>query len=136
MSHIRTSLPVPTQPWESAKAKFLEGLSQEDVSRFQAANIENVFYSTEVAQRKHADESKIWPLQQRLSSLVDAIDDYGKALDVYANTYGLILSPMWGSIRVIIHVSLASSLSSPFDVSVLLLCGEQYIMTLTKSPDC
>jgi hypothetical protein len=106
MSHIRTTLPVPTQPWDSAKAKFLEGLSQEDVSRFEAANIENIFYSTEVAQRKHATESKIWPLQQRMSSLVDAIDDYGKALDVYVNTNGLILSPIWGSIRVVLHVGL------------------------------
>jgi hypothetical protein len=37
--------------------------------------------------------------------LVDAIDDYGKALDVYSNTYGLVMSPLWGSLRIVLHVS-------------------------------
>lgn len=110
MSQIRTSLPVPTQPWEVAKAKFLEGLAQADIARFQAATMENLFYCTDVTIRTHAQKSRAWPLQQRMSSLVDAIDDYGKALDVYANTYGLILSPIWGSLRVIIHVSAENSL--------------------------
>jgi len=108
MSNIRTSLPIPTQPWEAATAKFLEGLSAEEVTRFRTGTIENLFYGTSVVQRKHAQESRVWPLQQRMSSLVDAIDDYGKALDVYANTYGLILSPIWGSIRVLLHVSVVS----------------------------
>ena len=105
MSSIPTSLPIATQPWEAAKAKFLEGLPLEEVKRFKDATIDNIFYVASVAQKKHARHSKIWPLQQRLSSLVDAIQDYGQALDVYANTYGLILSPIWGSIRVILHVS-------------------------------
>jgi hypothetical protein len=104
MSNIRTSLPVATQPWEAAKARFLERLSPEDVRNFHEATIENLFYATSAAQKRYAQQSRSWPLQQRLSSLVDAIDDYGKALDVFANTYSLVLSPVWGSIRVVIHV--------------------------------
>jgi hypothetical protein len=77
MSQIRTNMPVATQPWEAAKAKFLEGLSQADVARFRAATMENFFYSTAVTLRNHAQESRAWPLQQRMSSLADAIDDYG-----------------------------------------------------------
>ena len=107
-NNIRTSLPIPTQPWEAATAKFLEGLSAEEVAKFRTGTIENLFYGTSVAQWKHAQESRVWPLQQRMSSLVDAIEDYGKALDVYANTYGLILSPIWVSIRVLLHVSVVS----------------------------
>jgi hypothetical protein len=73
--------------------------------------MENFFYSTDVTLRNHAQESRAWPLQQRMSSLADAIDDYGKALDVYTNTYGLVLSPIWGSLRVVLHVSLILSRS-------------------------
>jgi hypothetical protein len=58
--------------------------------------METLFYSTVVTLRTHAQKSRPWPLQQRMSSLVDATKDYGKALDVYRNTYGLILSPIWG----------------------------------------
>jgi hypothetical protein len=96
MSHIRTSLPIPTQPWETAKAKFLDGLSAEEVSRYQVATIEDMFYKSDVIHKKYAQESKTCRLQERISSLVDAISDYSKALDVYVNSYGLILSPAMG----------------------------------------
>lgn len=111
MSSIRTSLPIPTQPWEAAKSRFLDGLSPEETKRFNDATLENLFYDASAAQKKHAHNSKTWLRQERLSSLVDAIDDYGKALDVFANTYGLILSPIWGSLRVILHVSIHANMS-------------------------
>ncbi|KAF2870424.1 hypothetical protein BDV95DRAFT_81231 [Massariosphaeria phaeospora] len=105
MASIRTSVPFPTEPWEAAKQKFLEALSEEDIKRFKDATLENVFYGASSTQKKHAHGSRSWAIQERLSSLVDGIDDYGKALDVYANTYGLILSPIWGSIRVVLHIA-------------------------------
>lgn len=105
MSSIRTNLPIATQPWEAAKARFLQGLSAEQVDSFRHATVENIFYVASVAQRKHAQQSKTWALQQRLSPLMDAIKDYGQALDVYTNAYPIVLSPIWGSIRVVIHVS-------------------------------
>lgn len=104
MSNIRTNLPVPTRPWEDAKVKFLAGLSPEDVARFIAATPENLFYDASTAQKKHAQQSRSWLMQERVSSLVDAINDYGKALDVYSNSYGLILCPIWGSLRIVLQV--------------------------------
>jgi hypothetical protein len=105
MSNIRTSLPLPTQPWEAAKARFLDGLTLEECKRFKDATPENLFYDTSAAQKRHTDNSRSWLLQERISSLVDAIEEYGKALDVYSNTYGLVMSPLWGSLRIILHVS-------------------------------
>jgi hypothetical protein len=107
MAMIRTSIPIPTQPWEAAKARFLEGLSSEDIQRFKEATLENLFFSGSAAQKRHAHDSRSWLMQDRLSSLVDAVDDYGKALDVYPNACGLIISPIWGSLRIVMHVSLA-----------------------------
>lgn len=104
MSNIRTSLPVPTQPWEDAKTRFIAGLSPEEAARFYAATPENLFYDASAAQKKHAQNSRAWLMQERISSLVDAIDDFGKALDVYSNTYGLVICPLWGSLRIILHV--------------------------------
>lgn len=48
-------------------------------------------------------------MQERITSFVDGIEDYGKALDVFANTSSLIMCPLWGSIRVVIQVSPANS---------------------------
>ncbi|KAI8931644.1 hypothetical protein NX059_011294 [Plenodomus lindquistii] len=105
MSSIRTSLAVPVQPWETAKQRFLAGLSHEEAQEFRDATLENLFYNASAAQKRHAHGSRSWLVQERLSSLVDSIDDYGKALDVYSNTSGLILGPIWGSLRVILHIA-------------------------------
>lgn len=105
MWSLRTSLPVPIQPWEAAKATSLVDLSLEEQMRFYNATLENLFYDASVTQEKHAQNNRSWLIQERLSSLVDAISDYDKALDIYSNTYGLILCPIWGGLRVVFHVS-------------------------------
>lgn len=105
MSAIRTALPFPTQPWEAARDEFIEGLSAEEKQRFSTAKLENIFYDASASQKRYAKSSRSWAIQERLSPLLDGIDDYGKALDVYSNSYGLILCPIWGSIRVVLHVS-------------------------------
>jgi hypothetical protein len=75
MTGIRTSTAIPTQPWEAAKARFLEGLSPADIKRFRDATIENLFYDASATQKKYAYRTKVWPLQGRISSLVDALQD-------------------------------------------------------------
>ncbi|KAJ4336307.1 hypothetical protein N0V87_005458 [Didymella glomerata] len=91
-------------PWEAAKSKFLLGLSEDEVKRFEEATPENLFYGASVIIKDHINGSRAWRLQERLASFTDALDDYGKALDVFVNTSPLILSPLWGSLRVLIHV--------------------------------
>jgi len=39
-----------------------------------------------------------------LGPLISAICQYGEALDVYSNTYSLAMAPLWGSIKVLLHV--------------------------------
>lgn len=105
MSATRTTLPVPTQPWEAAKARFLDGLSDHEIKLYKDATLENLFYNASSSQKKHARGSRIWRLQKRLSPFIDSLEDYGKAMDVYVNTAPLILSPLWGSLRIILLVS-------------------------------
>ena len=42
---------------------------------------------------------------EKLQSFVNAVEQYGKALDVIANTYPLALSPLWGGFRIVLIVS-------------------------------
>ena len=105
MTNIRTALPFPTQPWEAAREQFLEGLSTEEKRRYEDATIENIFYNASANQKMHVHGSRSWAMQEKISSLIDGIDDYAKALDVYSNASSMILCPLWGSIRVVLHVS-------------------------------
>ncbi|KAF2995372.1 hypothetical protein E8E13_003624 [Curvularia kusanoi] len=109
MSQIRTSLSIPTQPWETAKLRFFANLSPQEISLYENASLENLFYDASSIQRKHARGSRIWRLQERMTPLIDSIEDYGKAMDVFVNTCPLIMSPLWGSIRVVLLVSEAAS---------------------------
>jgi hypothetical protein len=105
LARLRTELPFPTRPWEAAKAKFLDGLSPEERQRFTDATPENLFYDASASQKKYARGSRSWVMQQKATSLVEGIADYGKALDVYANASSLVLCPIWGSIRVVLHIA-------------------------------
>jgi hypothetical protein len=104
MPTIRTSLATPTQPWEVAVAEFIAELSPSEAALYCDPTLENLFYDASFAQKTHAIGSRSWRFTDRLSPLIDAIEDYGKALDVAVNTYPIALSPIWGCLRVILQV--------------------------------
>ncbi|KAJ8107450.1 hypothetical protein OPT61_g8857 [Boeremia exigua] len=80
---IPASLPIPTQPWEAARNRFLEGLPPHETSIYENATLENLFYDASANQKRHARGSRSWRLQERLAPLTESLEDYSKALDVY-----------------------------------------------------
>jgi hypothetical protein len=66
--------------------------------------VENLFYSTSAAQFKHEKNSKSRAAAKKLQPLIAAITQYGGALDVLSNTSTLFFSPIWGGLRVLLHV--------------------------------
>lgn len=82
----------------------MEDLDEDEKKAFKTASIENLFYSASAAQKDHKEKSRSRALSSKLEPLVSAIDQYGRALDVYSNTYSLAMSPLWGSIRVLLQV--------------------------------
>jgi hypothetical protein len=53
---------------------------------------------------------------RKLQPLIDVIQEFGAAIDVYSNAYPLVLAPLWGSIRVLLV--LGQSYKGFFDVIV------------------
>ena len=105
MALIRTSIPVPTEPWETAKARFLNGLADADVAIFRDATPENIFHGSSAAHKKHMADSRFMAFIQRMQPLTEALADIASALDVYANVSAMVLCPLWGSLRVLIHIA-------------------------------
>ena len=79
-------------------------LDQEEQNIFATASLENLFYSASAAQKDHEEQSRARDISRKLEPLVSAIDQYGEALNVFSNTYSLAMAPLWGSIRVLLHV--------------------------------
>ena len=95
---------VPTDSWARARQRFLEELDESEKASFQSATFENIFYSASAAQKAHQADSVSRAVAARMNALLTGINEWGQALDVYANASTMILSPLWGSIRVLIHV--------------------------------
>jgi hypothetical protein len=99
------SVIIPTNAWTRARDRFLEDLSDEERATFADASLENLFYSASARQKTHQAESRSLKLVSKLEPITSAIEQYGKALDIYSNAAPLILCPLWGSIRVVIQVT-------------------------------
>ncbi|KAE9368038.1 hypothetical protein N431DRAFT_494895 [Stipitochalara longipes BDJ] len=100
-------------PWELAKSRFLEDLDAHEKDLFNNATLENIYYSTSNTNRDDAEKSKIRGVVRRLGPLVSAIESYGGAFDAFAQISPQYLSPIWGSIRVVLVV--AGSYSKFYD---------------------
>lgn len=100
-------------PWELAKSRFSQDLEPHEIDLFNNATLENIYYSASNANRADAETSKTRGVVRRLGPLVSAIESYGEAFDTFAQISPLYLSPIWGSIRVVLVV--ASSYSKFYD---------------------
>lgn len=106
MTSIRTELPIATEPWERARSLFLEQLNPHERTLFEKADLNTIYHDASVSYRQHQQSSKLQAARRRLAPLVDAIDGYGKGLDVMSNTpvAAAFLCPVWGGIRVALYV--------------------------------
>lgn len=91
--------------WKIAKARFLDGLNDRERTIFNQATIENLFYSASNDERKDRDESRARLVLGKIQPLVSAVEDYGKAMDTYANIASVYIAPIWGSIRVLLAIA-------------------------------
>ena len=95
---------VSKSAWEQARERFIQDLDESERLMFAEASLENIFYSASVAQKSHQNSSRSRYLASKLSSLLAGIEQYGKAMDVLSQA-SPFLTPLWGALRVVIHVS-------------------------------
>ncbi|KAL8970187.1 MAG: hypothetical protein Q9183_001637 [Haloplaca sp. 2 TL-2023] len=99
--------------WTRARDRYVEDLSKEEKASYATASPETILYEASAAEYIHSSSSSSIKITDKLRPLIAAIEQYGKALDVYTNTYSLVLSPLWGSIRIVLV--LASEFGKYFD---------------------
>ena len=92
-------------PWAQACENFKDDLSDEEKRIFSAASPENLLEGTLLSYQRHKANSKSLKLIKTLEPFISIVRDYGAALDVLANTYSLVLSPLWGSVRVLLRIA-------------------------------
>lgn len=83
---------------------FFESLSPKEKEQYEASKIAGALLN-EVAEfdAEHSKTSGLRSWSQKLVPFIAAVEQYGKCLDVFANSSDL-LCPIWGGLRVVLHV--------------------------------
>lgn len=68
------------------------------------ASPESLLDDAITAEGSHGTNSTTRKVMEKLQPFVAAIVQYGEAIDVYSSTYSLALGPIWGSVKVLLHV--------------------------------
>ena len=98
------AMALSNDAWTKARERFIEDLEEPERLMFAEASLENIFYSASAAQKVHQEGSRSLYLASKLDILLAGIDQYGKAMDVLSQA-SPFLCPLWGALRVVIHVS-------------------------------
>ena len=84
--------------------EFCGSLTPEEAKLFEAANIAKVVLDeVKEAEAAHKEKSKFRKVTEAIVPFIDGLQQYGQALDVLSNASDL-LCPIWGGIRIILHV--------------------------------
>lgn len=76
---------------------------------FFQASPETILYDASAAEKIHRGKSMTRGVVTKLQPFVEAIEQYGHALDVYSNIHSLVMGPLWGSVRIVLHVCVLST---------------------------
>lgn len=90
--------------WTRARNRFVEDLSEEEKKTFFQASAESILYDASATDKIHEGESTSRKVLAKVQPFIEAVQQYGHALDVYSSTYPLVMGPLWGSIRVVLQV--------------------------------
>ena len=103
-THIEAS-----DAWIRAQGRYIEDLNEKEQQMFFKASPDSLLEDAVAAERSHAMNSTTRSVMEKLQPFVAAIVQYGDAVDVYSSTYPLALGPIWGSIKVLLHVCISES---------------------------
>ena len=102
------ALPIQTSDaWIRARDRYVEDLNEEEQQTYFDASPESLLEDARAAEKSHFTKSTTRSVMEKLQPFITAIEQYGEAIDVYSNTYSLALGPIWGSIKVLLHVRLS-----------------------------
>lgn len=97
--------------WTRARNRFVEDLTDEEQRVFFQASPETILYDASAAEKIHQTKSTTRGVLTKIQPFVEAVVQYGQALDAYSNIYPLVMGPLWGSVRVVLHVWVSSERS-------------------------
>jgi len=96
---------ITMDAFETAKSRFLSSLSAQEAATLGTPHTaEDVLSEVRNAEENHRKKSTTRRYAKNIEPFLRGIEQYGKAMDVFVNVYPEVLSLIWGSVRLILHV--------------------------------
>ena len=89
--------------WTRARNRFIEDLTADEKRLYFQATPESILYDASAAEKRNKEDRTSRAVFEKLQPFIEAVDQYGRALDVFANTYPLVMSPLWGFLQATQH---------------------------------
>ena len=99
-----TTLIETSDAWVRARDRYTEDLNEEEQQMYFRASPKSLLDDAITAEKSHGTESTTRKVTAKLQPFIAAIEQYSDAVNVYSSTYSLALGPIWGSIKVLLHV--------------------------------
>ena len=77
--------------WTRARDRFVEDLTEEERHLYAKATPETVLYEASALEKTKARASKTRGVLEKVQPFVESVEGYGRAIDVFANTYPLVM---------------------------------------------
>jgi hypothetical protein len=90
--------------WQTAVLQLRNSLTEEETKLFLNSGPEDILRDIASLAEKRKS-SKLRQVSEKIQPVLDAMKDYGTALDVISNSAS-ILPLLWGALRVVLRVSL------------------------------
>lgn len=85
---------------------FFKNLSPDEKELFKATTIaDDLLEEITVAEQLHRDKSLSKRVSQAIKPFLAGVNQYGRALDVLSNSSSLVLCPLWGGVRIVLHLA-------------------------------
>ena len=98
-THVESS-----DAWVRARDRYVEDLNEQEQQMYFKASPESLLDDSRTAEKNYGADSTTRRVVEKLQPFVTAIVQYGDAVDTYSSTYPLALGPIWGSVKVLLHV--------------------------------
>ena len=114
-------------PWIQSRDQFLSTLSAEEKQVYDGASLTAIVAELDFLQAEHEEGSRSRNVSEKIRPFTTALRHYEQALDVFVNAQPMVMSPLWGGLRVLLKVSKSDYLKTLYawNWPIIGCCGVQ-----------
>lgn len=97
--------------FEEARLAFVTKLSQDEKRILESASTaEDLLADIKELDKRHQEGSILRRFMSKIEPCIRGIEQYAQVMDVYSNAKPEVLSVLWGSVRMVLKVSIPNSM--------------------------